>query len=243
MALYQFADLAIDSSIALPCVPRARVPGGAWQFVISHSARPPRPAWYQHERAPQGTRWRSLGRADGSHVIHFWRRASFLVSFDARRITCYPRGSATIDTIRQLLIGQIMPLVFAEQGTLSLHASVVHTAKGALAFVAQAGTGKSTIALALGARGCPILADDCAIVEVVDGVCCVRPCDVGLRLRPDTLQMFRRSTRLQPRLAPRARRKQRIAATSLGLKIHGRSEPLHRVVLPGVIARRAAARD
>ncbi|MGH9144931.1 MAG: hypothetical protein ACRD2I_27660 [Vicinamibacterales bacterium] len=162
-------------------------------------------------------------------MIHFWRRASFLVSFDARRITCYPNASATLETVQQLLIGHVMPLVFAEQGTLSLHASVVHTAKGALAFVAQTGAGKSTIALALGARGCPILADDCAIVDVVDGVCRVRPFDVGLRLRPDTLQLFRRSTQPQPRPAPTGIGKQRIAATSLGLKIHGRSEPLHRV--------------
>lgn len=141
MPLYQIADLVIDSSIALRCVPLARARVGAWKFVIEpHSARPLSPAWYHHEAQMQGARWRTLGRAEDNHVICFWRQASFTLSFNAQRISCYPRESASLETVRQLFIGHVIPLVFAEQGALPLHASVVHTSPGALAFVGQTGS-------------------------------------------------------------------------------------------------------
>ncbi len=232
MPLYRIADLVVDSSIALPVVPLARAQVGAWKFIVDpHGARPIRPAWYHHEKLTRGARWRSLGRTGDSHVIYFWRRASFIVSFDTRSITCYPRRSASVETIRQLLVGHVMPLLFAEQGTLALHASAVHTPHGVIAFVAPAGGGKSTLASALAARGCSIVADDCVIVDVEDGVCRVRPFDVGLRLWPETLRMLSGSGRFVNNRAHAGVRKKRVAAQALGMKTHDRKEPLRRVYL------------
>ncbi|MGH9408940.1 MAG: hypothetical protein ACRD1V_05760 [Vicinamibacterales bacterium] len=96
-------------------------------------------------------------------------------------------------------------------------------------FVAQTGVGKSTIAAALGARGCSIMADDCAVIDIDDGLCRVRPVDVGLRLRPETLQMFHPRARSLRSRAQTGARKKRVAAPTLGMKIHGGSEPLRRV--------------
>ena len=232
MPLYQIANLVIDSSIALWSVPPARTGVGAWRFVVDRRRLPPmHPVWYHHEKVSGGARFRSLAREGESHVICFWRRASFILSFDARRITCYPCRSASLETIQQLLVGHIMPLVFADEGALALHASAVLAPQGVLAFVAETRGGKSTIASALGARGCSIVADDCAIVDVKDGGCRVRPMDVGLRLWPETVRMLRGSgSRANRRTHPDVRKK-RFAAQMLGMKTHFRSEPLRRVYL------------
>ena len=187
---------AIDSGIALPaCRGRLyRPPPGPSSSVVAAAGR--WVAWYHHEKK----QWRIVAGAHSAvpattMSFTFWRRASFVVSFDTQSIACYPR---------QFLIGRDDSAApgwsqnsLAEQGALALHASVVQTSHGALAFVAQTGAGKSTIAAALGARGCAIMADDCAIVDVKDEVCCVRPLAVGLRLSRETLRM------LSPRRAVR----------------------------------------
>jgi hypothetical protein len=164
-------------------------------------------------------------------VIDFWRRASFLVSFDTRSIICYPRGSASLEAIRQLLVGHVVPLLFAEEGCLALHASAVQTPDGVVAFVAPSGGGKSTIALALAAAGCPIVGDDCLIVDVKDGVCRARPFHAGLRLWPEALSVVYGGGRPVTHRTQSAVRKKRVAAQALGLKIRARPAPLHRVYL------------
>jgi hypothetical protein len=232
MPLHQIANLVIDSSIALRSVPSARTGGGAWRFVVDRRGVPPgHPVWYHHEKVQGGARFRSLAREGESHVIRFWRRASFLLSFETRRITCYPCRSASLETVQQLLVGHVIPLVFADEGALALHASAVLAPQGVLAFVAETGGGKSTIASALGARGCSIVADDCAIVDVDEGGCRVRPMDVGLRLWPDTVGMLRGSRSRATRRAEPGVRKKRFAAQALGMTTHCRSEPLRRVYL------------
>jgi hypothetical protein len=232
MPLYQIANLVIDSAIALRSVLPARTGVGAWRFVVDRRGMPPlHPVWYHHEKVTGGARFRSLAREGESHVICFWRRATFILSFDARRITCYPCRSASLEIVQQLLVGHVVPLVFADEGALALHASAVLVPQGVLAFVAETRGGKSTIASALGARGCSIVADDCAIVEVEDGGCRVRPMDVGLRLWPGTVRMLRGSGSRANRRAHPAVRKKRFAAQTLGMKTHRQSEPLRRVYL------------
>jgi hypothetical protein len=231
MPRYQVADLAIDSTIRLPCVPSAPVGGAAWTFVVDRHSAFPVQSWYHHERLPGGGRWRSLGRAGTCQVIHFCRRASFAVSFETRSVTCRPRESTSLETIRHLFLGHVVPLLLAEQGALALHASAVKTAEGIVAFVAPAGGGKSTLAMMLGARGCSIVADDCVVVNIEDGACQVQPLDVGLRLWPESLRLLtprRHRANRHPRID---RRKTRMRPAALGLRIHPRRDPLHRVYL------------
>jgi hypothetical protein len=215
MPLYQIADLVLDSAIALPSVPRAGSSGPAWTFTIDRrQTRMTLPAWYHHASAAHGRRpWRSLGRHGDDHVVRFWRRGQFVVSSAKRRITCYPCPSASLDTVRQLLVGHVMPLVFADAGSLVLHASAVQMNVGVVAFVGPTGVGKSTIASELGRRGYPLVADDCVVVESENGECRVKPVDVGLRV------CVGRGL------------KTRVVAGALGLKVRTEMTPLGRVYL------------
>jgi hypothetical protein len=232
MPLYQLADLVVNASIELPCVPRAHAGVGAWRLTVRRHQKSPRltnSAWYQREQLPDGTRWRALGRSGDSHVIHFWRRAIFVVAFNARRITCYPSKSASLATIQQLFLGHVIPLLFLEEGALPLHASAVLTGHGALAFIARTGGGKSTLAAAMGIRGCSIVADDCAIVEVTDEFCRVRPLESGLRLRLDTLRMLQLTARSVKKHSGSVVPKKRVTAPMLGLQFHDRPARLHQI--------------
>jgi hypothetical protein len=230
MPLYRIANLLVDSAVALPGATlvkaaTTRTPR-TWRFVVDRRPSRARYAWHYHEESPDGRLRRSLARDGDRDVIRFARRAVFVVSFRERAITCHPRPSTALEGVRQLLLGQVLPLVFAERGALALHASAVRLPEGVVTFVGETRGGKSTIAAALGARGCPLLADDCAIVEVTNGTCRVRPMHVGMRLWPDAITMLR---------APSAKRrhpmKTRVAAESLGIATHTKPAPLHRVYL------------
>lgn len=232
MPLYKIANLRIDSALALSAVPAARTRAGAWKFTLARRRTSAgRVAWYHHEATADGRRWRSLAHDGRHHVIRFWRTASFVVSFAARRITCYPCASTAVDTIRQLLVGHVVPLVFSDQGALALHASAVHTRHGVLVFVGETGNGKTTLMSAFGDRGYRLVADDCAIVDVADGGCRVRPVDLGLRVWPDTVGMLQGAVSSAGRDTQTPRSKRRVPAAALGMKFHDRAEPLSRVYL------------
>lgn len=240
MARYRIANLTIDSVVALPAPAVAAREGGAWRFTVRRGGRAPaRLAWYHHELEDDGTPWRSLARDGERHVVRFRRQATFVIAGAERRITCHPAAAASIETVRQLFVGHVLPLVFAEAGALALHASAVRTPDGVLAFVGPTRRGKSTIAAALAARGCPLVADDCAIVEVEAGECRVRPMHVGLRLWPDSLRVFPRSRPGLP-VHGRSGTKSRVTAGALGLAIHHSPAPLHRVYLLDAAHRGAA---
>lgn len=66
----------------------------------------------------------------------------------------------------KLLFGQVLPLATALQGLPLLHASAVATDEGALGFVASAGTGKSSVAMHLIARGARFVTDDVMAIEL-----------------------------------------------------------------------------
>lgn len=101
--------------------------------------------------------------------------------------TCYPRRGVTRATARHLLLDQVLPLVVSNQGRIILHASAVATPAGGIAFLAAAGTGKSTLAASLGRRDWPLVADDTLLVERgADGVRATASYP-GLRLWPTAL--------------------------------------------------------
>ena len=238
MPRYRIANLSIDSGLTLPAPLEARrvaVGTGdrAWRLTLRRGGGlRGRPAWYHHELEDDGRPWRSLARDGERHVVRFYRQATFVISPAERRVRCYPAASASTETIRQLFVGHVVPLLFAETGALALHASAVRTPSGVLAFVGATRRGKSTIAAALAARGGALVADDCAIVEMKDGECRVRPMHVGLRLWPDSLRVFAQRPAPADRGRDRRRRsKTRLAAGSLGLAIHEAPAPLHRIYL------------
>ncbi len=114
-------------------------------------------------------------------------------------------------TARLFILGPVLGVLLHQRGFLVLHASSVAMAGGAIAFVAEKGTGKSTLAAAFHARGHGIVADDLVAVDVeaADGPI-AHPGFPQLKLFPQAAAQLDANPDELPRLMPdfdkRARR-------------------------------------
>lgn len=129
------------------------------------------------------------------------------------------RSQITIDrlagcedrTIRLYLLGPVFGVMLHQRGFLVLHASSVLIGNNAVAFVAEKGTGKSTLAAAFHAEGHGIVADDIVAVDVAaaDGPI-AHPAFPQLKLFPEAAAQLEERPEDLPRLMPdfdkRARR-------------------------------------
>ncbi len=84
----------------------------------------------------------------------------FNVRNAGREIRYAPKADAPADLVRGDVLGRVLPLAMYMQGMLSLHASAVALAEGAIGFLAPKGVGKSTISLCLAQLGARFVTDD-----------------------------------------------------------------------------------
>jgi hypothetical protein len=80
---------------------------------------------------------------------------------------------------QRLLAAQVLPLTAALRGLEPLHASAVAVGGVAIAFTAASGTGKTSTAVHLTARGASLLSDDVLALEMAEGETLAHP---GVRL-------------------------------------------------------------
>ena len=119
-----------------------------------------------HEWAfPDGTLWTQFYRTEAGYLLRFPGLADFDVSADALGVTCHPAPGASEATSQHLYLNQVLPLVLSKRGKLVFHASAVEVAGGAVAFVAESGRGKSTLAASFAINGCRFLTDDGLVLE------------------------------------------------------------------------------
>jgi hypothetical protein len=145
------------------------------------------------ERAPRATvdrRWReasphtllerrlvdgSVGlsvQSDDDVGFRVWapRHGCYLVSPDGRRVLGAPPSGAAWRWER-LVLAQVLPLAAVLRGLEVLHASAVALCGNAIAFLGASGTGKTTLASRIVARGAPLVTDDVLAIDVTrDGV-------------------------------------------------------------------------
>jgi hypothetical protein len=107
------------------------------------------------------------------------------------RITLWRRYDASIESLRHVLLDQILPRLLAQQGHMVLHGAAVHTQGGStLLMLGDSGMGKSTLAAAFGQSGADVLSDDGVLIALHPGTAHAVhavPCYAGLRLWPDSL--------------------------------------------------------
>lgn len=156
--------------------------------MAGHVLDEPEPgAWFNKWFTPDGSLWLAFARLGDGYMLRFPALVDYFVSGDARVITSYSQPGVPLETMRHLLLNQVIPLALSHQGKLILHASACLTEHGAIAFVGSTGAGKSTIAASFGLRGLPVLTDDCLRVEEQDGQVVCYPSYPGLRLWPESL--------------------------------------------------------
>jgi hypothetical protein len=211
---YRIGGIRIASDLSLPELVPARSRTIPDWTVRTASPRPIRLPWFRHVRFPGGRRWMSIARGENRYVVKFWRLATFDIDISDRLIRSMPGRRTPPETVRHLLLDQVLPLVAASRNRVTLHASAVGTKRGAIAFLGATGKGKSTIAALFAKAGWPVIADDCLLVERRRGQLVTLPNYPGLRLWPDAVNaLFTRTTRSTT--VAHYSRKRRVGGTAL----------------------------
>jgi hypothetical protein len=104
------------------------------------------------------------------------------------RIALFCGYESSIESLRHVLLDQILPRVLAQRGHLVLHAAAVRTADGhTLLLLGDSGMGKSTLAAAFAQSGAEVLSDDGVLLVLESDAVHAVSCYPGLRLWPDSL--------------------------------------------------------
>ena len=170
MPTFAVADIVIDVPFPIPELPTT-VRAADWSVTAGAVADARDQPLIFETRAADGQLWVGLRGSGDRYVLSFPTQVDFLLDLAARTVTYDARADTAENSLRHLLIDQVVPHLLAADGGLVLHASAVATAEGALAFVGPSGTGKSSLAAALVTRGATLLADDFLLLrETDDGV-------------------------------------------------------------------------
>lgn len=135
---------------------------------------------------PNGTLWTAFYRTNDGYLLRFPDLADFQVSVDALHVTGFPAPGVSDATVQHLYLNQVLPLVLSKQGKLVFHASAVEVAGGAVAFVAESGRGKSTLAASFAVSGFRFLTDDGLVVEPTADGHRILPSHPSIRLWEDS---------------------------------------------------------
>lgn len=118
-----------------------------------------------------------------------------------RIVTGWP-PEYTADDMATYLLGPVMGLVLRLKGIACLHASSAAIGGRAIAFVGNAGAGKSTLAAAFALGGAPILSDDIVAIDEENDAFMVRPGYPRLRLWPESVAGLLGNADRLPHISP-----------------------------------------
>lgn len=186
-------DIPLPELPALPVSPHRSVVcatlGGRFQHIRLN------PQWYLRSRLPGGRTWLRCGKAAGGYVLSFADIADFVVDgAGSHTVCCNAGGDVSLETVRHLLIDQVLPLIVNLRGRDALHATAVATHRGVCAFTGPAGSGKSTLAASFVLSGYPLVCDDCLAVVERKAIMAL-PGYPGLRLWDDSIRALGASSR------------------------------------------------
>ena len=103
-----------------------------------------------------------------------------------REIVIESQGTAD-ERILSAFVLDFIPTLLHQRGRFVLHASALEIGGGAVAFMGESGLGKSTLALTLYERGCPLITDDLISIDLTGDFPMVIPSYPELNVWPETL--------------------------------------------------------
>lgn len=165
-----------------PKSPEVRV-----KYLGRHESLPSSPHWLPLWTLPSGEPWLSCAKYEGGYLLRFPNLADFSVD-DEGEIIRVAASETPADTLRHLLLDQVLPLVLNLKGCESLHATAVLTPMGVCAFAGPTGVGKSTLAASFLQAGYAVLSDDCLVLKEEGAQILALPAYPGLRLWEDTIE-------------------------------------------------------
>ncbi len=217
--LYRYADTVVSG--AWPLVelsPAESVASGGTTMAIgilnAPLSEPADTDWIHHWPPEGGGLSLALSSKGEGFVLRFPGLADFAISTDGLQIGAWPAPLTNTETLRHLLLDQVLPRVLAHQGRLVLHAGAVQVGCQAIAFIGDTGRGKSTLTASFHAAGFPLLSDDGLVLTRGDRFTLALPTYPSLRLWPAAIaSLYARP----PACAPMAHysAKQRVVMTDV----------------------------
>jgi hypothetical protein len=188
MNTYRIFDFAVASDLPLPEAHPApgEIPLCTFRFLGSEPPDTEPHEWIHHWLLPDGSPWLSLARTAGGFLLRFSSLCDFVLSHDLASVRCRPVPAVPEETLRHILLDQVIPLWMSARGKVVLHASAVQSPVGALVFLGATGQGKSTIAASLCNGGFSLLTDDCIHLRIEGDRLVGVPSYPSLRLWSDT---------------------------------------------------------
>jgi hypothetical protein len=119
-------------------------------------------------------------------VQFFWKEAGKFLIKDGREILIEPEPGVEERVLRLFILGPALALLLYQRGLLILHSSAIAVNDGAIAFLGEAGGGKSTTAAAFHKRGYRVVADDVVAVRLDAEPPIVFPSFPRLKIWPET---------------------------------------------------------
>lgn len=177
------------------------------------------PQWLEHDSLSQNLQqqWYVSSYKDDRGVpglqiwqlnqgAHFWLRYSdgtqFVVDSQGTQIWASWPDSLTLEDTATYLLGPILGWVLRLKGVVCLHASAVVVEKRVIAFVGDAGAGKSTTAAAFAQAGYPILSDDVVALVEQQQSFWVQPAYPRIRLWKESVGALYGNPEALPKLVP-----------------------------------------
>ena len=228
---YVWGTLVIESRAAFPELRPSRARTAHVSFAIRRGAPRRRTyPWLHVWRLPDGSAGTSIARAGDEYVMRFARFADFFISGDRRTIRADVPASTRPNTIRHLLLDQVLPAIAGGGERVGLHASAVAIGGGAVVFAGPALRGKSTLAAAFGLGGHPVVTDDCLLIEPHAGGVRAIPTYPSLRLWQETVSRLAGGWRMA-RVAQYSDKLRVASAGDRGMRFRRRSLPVRRIYL------------
>jgi hypothetical protein len=184
------SDTALPELDALGSAPREAAVPIAVRLRAGGYGNSCAPRWVLHSTLPNGNDWALCGKIEGGYLLRYVGLADFIVDRSGHELRCTRIEPGTSpQTLRHLLLDQVLPLVLNLLGRDVLHAAAVEMPAGVCAFIGPAGVGKSTLAARFAAVGYTTFCDDCLVLQRNGGIVCI-PGYPGVRLWSDSLAVL-----------------------------------------------------
>lgn len=244
MVQHRLYGLLVASERPLLDLPQSRV-GGEADVFFRIGTPPSGPSFDEAQRGSPGFT-SSLRGPNGQPLLQVWHSSrndyscfkycegfAFLIDPSGHQVWVQWPAPVTFEDVAGFFLSHILGFALHLRKAICLHASAVAVKGAAVLFSGDSGAGKSSTAAAFAERGCPILADDVAVVkQEPGGRLMVAPGFPRVCLWPDSADFIYgagsagRYPRVQPKEDKRLVRLDRAPG-----KFHAQAAPLDAVYL------------
>jgi hypothetical protein len=202
---YRLSGALISSDIALPATASSPEPSDRASATPFGLLPAPGDAPFSADTWAHRDHGVSVGTGPEGFVIRFPGCADFWIARDGGAVLSAPVDECPIETLAQLFLDQVLPLVLHARGHFAFHASsVAFPGRELVGFLGQSGAGKSTLASSLARAATGVLfSDDCLAVEAGDAGVVAHPSYAAARLWPESASALFPDAASLPLASPR----------------------------------------